>query len=179
MADTCSTADCKGKLTGQSALWGIEDTVSNIILEAVPLFRPFICHKFYIQLALPISPETMDRFWCSRCLNDRIKVLNMMRLFVGRATTPLVVKIWTKHPWVKIENSRNFDRNFVLFRGKIWLWLFYNLFCVTVLRFYTENLKSFWLKMKAWQWFFQILISFWIGKINFCSKWLEIFCVES
>jgi len=130
MADTCSTADCKGKLTGQSALWGIEDTVSNIILEAVPLFRPFICHKFYIQLALPISPETMDRFWCSRCLNDHIKVLNMMRLFVGRTTTPLVVKIWTKHPWVKIENLRNFDLDFVLFRGKIWLWLFYNFFAL-------------------------------------------------
>ena len=46
-------------------------------------------HKFYIQLALPISPEIMDGFWCSRCLG---------------AITPLVVKIWTKQPWVKIEN---------------------------------------------------------------------------
>ena len=28
----------------------------------------------------------------------------MMRLFAGGATTPLVVKIGTKQPWVKIEN---------------------------------------------------------------------------
>ena len=62
-----------------------------------------VCHKFYIQLALPISPAIMDRFWCSRCLNDSIKVPDMMRLFAGGATTPLVVKIWTKQPWVKIE----------------------------------------------------------------------------
>ncbi len=48
-----------------------------------------------------------------------------MRLFAGGATTPLVVKIWTKQPWVKIEYLRNFDRNFALFRGKIWPWLFY------------------------------------------------------
>ena len=27
-----------------------------------------------------------------------------MRLFAGGATTPLVVKIGTKQPWVKIEN---------------------------------------------------------------------------
>ena len=72
---------------------------SNIILEAVLLLlHSSVLHKFYIQLALPISPEIMDRFWCSRCLNDRIKVPDMMRLFAGGATTPLVVKIWTKQP---------------------------------------------------------------------------------
>ena len=32
------------------------------------------------------------------------KVPDMMRLYGGGATTPLVVKIWTKQPWVKIEN---------------------------------------------------------------------------
>ena len=62
------------------------------------------------------------------CLNDHIQVSDMMRLFAGGATTPLVVKIWTKQPWVKIENSCDFDRNFTLFRGKIWLLLFYNFF---------------------------------------------------
>ena len=128
-----------------------------------PFHCPSICHKFYIQLALPISYEIMDGFSCSRCLNDCIEVPDMMRLFAGGATTPLVVKIWTKQPWVKIENSRNFDRNFALSRGKIWLWLFYNYFCIMVLKFYTKNIKSFRLKMKAWRWFFQILISFWIG----------------
>ena len=33
-----------------------------------------------------------------------------MRLFAGGATTPLVVKIWTKQPWVKIEYSRTLIR---------------------------------------------------------------------
>ena len=34
--------------------------IYNMILEAVVLL--LLCHKFYIQLALPISPEIMDRF---------------------------------------------------------------------------------------------------------------------
>ena len=69
-------------------------------------------------LALAISPEIMDGIWFSRCLNDRIEVPDMMRLFAGGTTTPLVVKI---------EYWHNLNRNFALFRGKIWLWLFYNL----------------------------------------------------
>ena len=40
-----------------------------------------ISHKFCIPLALPISPQIMDRFWCSRCLNNHIKVPDRMRLF--------------------------------------------------------------------------------------------------
>ena len=55
-------------------------------------------HKFYISLALPISPEIIDGFGCSRCLNDHIEVPDMMRLFAGGATTPLVVKFRTKQP---------------------------------------------------------------------------------
>ena len=38
----------------------------------------------------------MDGFWCTRCLNDRIKVSHMMRLFASGATTPLVVKMKLK-----------------------------------------------------------------------------------
>ena len=51
-----------------------------------------------------------------------------MRLFAGGATTPLVVKIWIKQPWVKIEKLHDFDRDFTLSRGKIWLCLFYDFF---------------------------------------------------
>ena len=47
-------------------------------------------------LALPISPDIMDGFWCSRCLNDRIEVPKMMGSFLGGSTTPLVVKNGTK-----------------------------------------------------------------------------------
>jgi len=137
---------------------------------------PSVCvcvrHKFYIQLALPISPEIMDGFWCSRCLNDRVEVPDMMRLFAGGATTPLVVKIWTKQLWVKIENSRDFDRDFALFRAKVWLWLFYNFISVMVLRFYTRDLKSFRARIKTWRRFSRILIWFWIGKINVTPSFL-------
>ena len=122
-------------------------------------------HKFYIQLALPISPEIMDGFWCSRCLNDRIEVPEMMRLFAGGAITPLVVKIWTKEPWVKIEILCNFHCNFILFKGNIWLGLFYNFLCVVVLRFYTKNFKSFQAKMKAWRLFFRFKMKSKFGKI--------------
>ena len=54
------------------------------------------CHKFYIQLALPISPEIMDRFWCSRCLNDHIEASHMMGSLASGTTNSLVAKIWTK-----------------------------------------------------------------------------------
>ena len=92
--------------------------------------------NFASYIYSPISPEIMDGFWCSRCLNNHIKVPDMMRLFAGGATTPLVVKILTKQPWVKIGNLRDFDLNFSLSRGKIWLLLNYNFICVMVLRFY-------------------------------------------
>ena len=63
---------------------------SYIIPEAVlrSVFRLSVGQKFYIQLALPISPEIMDRFLYSWCLNNRIEVPNMIRLFAGGTTTP-------------------------------------------------------------------------------------------
>ena len=76
-------------------------------------------HFFRSHLFLPISSEIMDGFWCLRCLNNRLEVPDMMRSFSGGATSPLVVKNWTKQPWLKIENLRDFDRNFTLSRGKI------------------------------------------------------------
>ena len=48
------------------------------------------------------SPEIMDRFWCSRCLNDRIEVPKMMGSFPGGSTTPLEVKSGTKQTWWKV-----------------------------------------------------------------------------
>ena len=66
---------------------------------------------------------------------------------------------------LKTLNLRNFDCNFALFGGKIWLWLFYNLFCVMVLRFYTKNFKSFRPKMKAWHWFSRFKMKSKFGKI--------------
>ena len=67
--------------------------------HSVPPPFPWNC---CMLIPLPISHEIMDGFWCSRCLNDRIKVPDMMRFFVGGALTPLVVEIWTKQPKVEI-----------------------------------------------------------------------------
>ena len=73
------------------------------VLRSIPFRSSVSFWNCCTLLALPISPEIMDGFWCSRCLNSHIEVPNMMRLFAGGATTPLVVKIWTKQPWVKIK----------------------------------------------------------------------------
>ena len=141
-------------------------------LQVAPLtpWWPKLELKILPHLAQSRDSELMDRFWYSRCLNNRTKVPDMTRLFAGGTTTPLVVKILTKQPWVKIENLHNFDCNFALFRGKIWLWLFYNYFCFMVQRFYTK--KWLWPKMKAWRRFSRILISIWIGKINVTPSFL-------
>ena len=61
---------------------------------------PCVCHKFSVQLALPISPEIMDRFWCSRCLNDHIDLANMIRSLASGANAP-----W----WPKIEIRKTFQ----------------------------------------------------------------------
>ena len=140
---------------------------------------PLVSHKFYVSLALPISPEIMDGFWCSRCLKDCIKVPDMIRLFAGGATTPLVVKIWTKQTWVKIEYSRDFDRDFTLFRGQIWLWLSYNFF-VLWFQDSTQKISShFDQKWRRDSNFPEFWFHFESGKStshpHFYSKWLEIF----
>ena len=127
---------------------------------------------FLLPLGIPIDSDIMDGFGCSRCLNDNIEVFNMIRLFAGGATTPWWWKFELNNPGWKMKNSCICDRNFWLFRGKMWLWLFYNLLCVMVIRFYTKNLKSYPAKLKAWQWFSWILILFLIGKINFTALFL-------
>merc|ERR1712002_1043720 len=43
-----------------------------------------------------IKSLPVDRFWCLRCLNDRIKVPDMIRSFASGATASLVAKNGTK-----------------------------------------------------------------------------------
>ena len=155
-------------LNGMSGYPLLYDWYSSIPFLLLLLLTHF--HIFMLPLRIPKESEIIDGFWHSRCLNNINDLLYMIESFVIGANASLVAKNGTKLPWVKIENSRNFDRDFALFRGQIWLWLFYNLFCVMVLRFYTKNFKSFRPKMKAWRRFFQILILFWIGKINVTSS---------
>ena len=83
-------------------------SISYIIPEGSVPCSDFRHHKFYIQLALPISPEIMDRFLCSRCLNDHIKVLTLIGSFASGANVSLVTKNGTKKniPLLSIKSSK-------------------------------------------------------------------------
>ena len=56
---------------------------------------------------MPISPEIIDGFWCSRCLNDRIDLSDMIGTFASSAKASLVAKNRTKKiiPLPLIESS--------------------------------------------------------------------------
>ena len=59
-------------------------------------------------LALPISSEILDGFWCSRCLNDRVHLLYMIGSFASGANVSLVAKNGTKRiiPLLWIKSSK-------------------------------------------------------------------------
>ena len=65
---------------------------SVLPFHSVPPFR-----NCCTLLALPISPEIMDGFWCSRCLNDRVNLLYMIGSIASGTTNTLVAKIGTKN----------------------------------------------------------------------------------
>ena len=70
----------------------------------------------------------------------------------------------------KLKYLRDFDHDFALSRGKIWLNTFYTLLIMKVLRFYTNYFKSFGAKLMAQQWFlhffmFEIFLS-WFEHCN-------------
>ena len=132
------------------------------------------------KIFLSIKSEIMERFWCLRCLNNHIEVPDLIRLFAGCTTTPLVVKIWTKQPWVKIEYSRNFDRNFALFRGKIWLWLFYNFFLRYRSKFIYKKCQVIWTKNEGMTEIFRNFDFIWNGENQrhafiFAQNYLKFF----
>ena len=124
----------------------------------------------------------MDGIWCSRCLKDRIEVPDMMRLFAGGATTPLVVKIWTKQPLVKIENLHKFDHDFAVFKGKIWQWLVYNFFALCFQNSTQKISSCFKEKWRRNSNFSEFWFYFESGKstswLYFCLKWLDFLCVQ-
>ena len=71
---------------------------------------------YFFKLA--IISEIIEGFLYSRCLYDRIDLFYMIGLFASGTNVSLVAKNGTKQPWVKIENSRNFDRDFTISRDK-------------------------------------------------------------
>ena len=133
--------------------------------RSVPPFLLTFFPIFLLPLGMPIDSEIMDGFWHSRCLNDRIEVSNMMRLFAGGATTPWWWKLELNNPGWKLKICTPLIAILRYLEAKF-NYSYFIFFCVMVLRFYTKNLKSFWPKIKAWRRFFRILISFWIRKIN-------------
>ena len=70
----------------------------SFIYPTFLLWNSLILHPLQLSITQPI----MDGFWCSRCLNDRIAVPEMMGSFSGGSTTPLVVKSGTKQAWWKV-----------------------------------------------------------------------------
>ena len=72
-----------------------------------------------------------------------------MRLFAGGAITPLVVKIGTKQPWVKIENLATLIAISRYVEAKFDSGYFIIFFCIIVIRFFTKNFTSFQAKMKV------------------------------
>ena len=74
----------------------IKTFIVSTVLRSI-LFRssvPF--QNCCTLLALPISPDIMDGFGCSRCLNDRIDLPNMKGIFTSGANAFLVAKNGTK-----------------------------------------------------------------------------------
>ena len=69
-----------------------------LLRSSIPTPPPFwlLLQNCCTILALPIESEIMDGFWCSRCLNDRIEVPDMIRSFASGATASLVAKNRTK-----------------------------------------------------------------------------------
>ena len=53
----------------------------------------------------------MDRFLCSRCLNNRIKVPNMIESFASGATASLVAKNGTKDFAKKIQKIKKIQKS--------------------------------------------------------------------
>ena len=99
--------------------------------------NPKLKLKIYWRPKIKSSP--VDRFWYLRCLNNHIEVSDIIRSFASGATASLVVKIWTKQPWVKIENLCNFDHSFALCRGKF----DYGYFIIFLRYSFTILLKKF------------------------------------
>merc|ERR1711984_28888 len=68
---------------------------------------------FRTILFLCIKSEIMDGFWSSRCLNDRIDLLDKIGSFLSGSTTPMVVKNGTKKiiplPMIKLSISQPFE----------------------------------------------------------------------
>ena len=64
-----------------------------------PATAPTPAPELLQHLAQSIESEIIDGFWSSRCLNDRLEVLNKIGSFASSATSPLVVKSGTKLTW--------------------------------------------------------------------------------
>ena len=76
-----------------SSIWirFLHSSVPPFLLRLLTFFSIFL-----LPLGMPISPEIIDGFWCSRCLNDYIDLLYMIGSFTSGANISLVAKNGTK-----------------------------------------------------------------------------------
>ena len=97
-------------------------TTTSLVAKTGTTTSIQLLRNFCTILALTIKFEIMDRFWCSRCLNNHINIHNMIGSFKSGATASLVAKYWTKRnipgdrfwclrclneilPWFTLEGS--------------------------------------------------------------------------
>ena len=80
---------------------------TTVLHSVLPFLRSVPFRNCCTPLALHISPEIMDGFWCSRCLNDRVDLLYMIGSFASGANVSLVAKNGTKKiiPLLSIKSS--------------------------------------------------------------------------
>jgi len=140
--------------------------------EIVLSFNPIVPRMSQMDtsvLSIPITSAIMVGFLSSRCLNDRLDLLDKVGLFTGSTTTPLVVKIGTNHLNEKLK-IHNFFCNFVVSGGKIWRCTL-NTFWIISIRSYIQkssgseqNWRRDWFLYFLFLQFFGILGTYWKPK---------------
>ena len=106
------------------------------------------CWKKSTSLLQAIESRIMDRFWCSSCLNNSINLPDMIGSLASGANTSLMAKNRTMK---NFSNVAIFDHNFVLCRGRNWLYVFSAFFLIGVSSLHTKNFKSIGAKLRAWR----------------------------
>ena len=115
-------------------------TVITIVIWLFHFDSSFPFQSCWNILAPPLESEIMDGFWCSRSLNDRIGLLNMIGSFASGTTASIVAKNWTNNSSQPFKELQGSNSEFKLITSKSItrkiLGLFWNNF--------RTNLEPFW-----------------------------------
>ena len=89
-------------------LYNLNSNKTNCTLDSQVLRTVKYSGILVTPLFQSIESKMMDRFWCSRCLNNSIGLFYMIGSFAGGANVSLVVKNGTKKiiPLLWIKSSK-------------------------------------------------------------------------